>query len=173
MVNTRVRTGAILAGIGLGALADGIVFRELLQWNSMLSSVLVQDSLEAVRVSLAADGVFDAIAWVLVAIGVAALWSAFGKPGSLPSTKAFCGYLLLGWGWFNLVEGLVNHELLGLHHLHDLPAYVPAYDWGYLLIGGAGFIAAGILFARKPSPRSLGDRRAGLERRGTGSALHT
>jgi hypothetical protein len=32
------------------------------------------------------------------------------------------GVLLAGWGGFNLVEGLVDHQLLGNHHVRDLPA---------------------------------------------------
>ncbi len=173
MTNTRIRTGALLLGIGLGALLDGIVFRELLQWNAMLSAVLPPDSVEALRVSLAAGGMFDAVAWLLSLAGAACLWSAFGRPGVLPSTRAFSGYLVLGWGWFNLVEGLIDHQFLRLHHVHDLPAYAPGYDWAFLLVGGAGFIAAGTLLARKAPPRSVADRRAGFERRGTGSILHS
>jgi uncharacterized membrane protein len=27
--------------------------------------------------------------------------------------------LLAGWGVFNIVEGLIDHQLLGLHHVRD------------------------------------------------------
>ncbi|MBV8033178.1 MAG: DUF2243 domain-containing protein [Betaproteobacteria bacterium] len=170
MINTRIRTGALLLGIGLGAMLDAIVFRDLLQWNSMLSATLVPDSLDAWRVSLAADGLFRAVAWALALAGVVSLWSAFGRPGSLPSSRVFTGYFLLGWGWYNLLEGLVVHEFLALHHVRDLPARVPSYDWTYLIIGGLGFIAVGLALSRRPVPRRMADRRAGYERRGTGAA---
>jgi uncharacterized membrane protein len=171
VINTRIRSGALLVGIGLGGLADGIVFRELLQWNSMLSSTLVQDSVAALRVSMAADGMFHLVAWLIGLAGILTIWSAFGKPGTLPATRVFAGYLLIGWGWFNLVEGIVNHHFLALHHVRDLPEHVPAYDWIYLLVGGLGFIALGMLLARKKAVRQLPERRAGYERRGTGDIV--
>ena len=27
--------------------------------------------------------------------------------------------LLVGWGAFNLVEGTIDHEILGIHHVRD------------------------------------------------------
>ena len=50
-----------------------------------------------------------------------------------------------GWGAFNLVEGIINHHVLELHHVRDLPAHVPLYDWLFLLFGGVGLILAGLL----------------------------
>ena len=58
------------------------------------------------------------------------------------------GLLVGGWGAFNLVEGLVDHHLLQLHHVRDLPVHVPAYDWLFLAVGGVGFLALGWLLAR-------------------------
>jgi uncharacterized membrane protein len=169
VINTRIRSAGLLLGIGLGGLVDGIVFRELLQWNSMLSAALVPDSVDALRVSIAADGLFHAVAFAIALAGVFALWSAFGRPGTLPATRVFAGYLILGWGWFNLLEGIINHHFLRLHHVHDLPEYLPAYDWLFLMVGGVGFIALGMLLSRKKAERTLAERRAGYERRGTGS----
>lgn len=45
--------------------------------------------------------------------------------------------MLAGWGVFNLVEGLVNHQLLGVHHVRD--------DLGAPLSWDLGFLAAGVL----------------------------
>ena len=39
-----------------------------------------------------------------------------------PPWRLHVGVLLAGWGGFNLVEGLVDHQLLGIHHVRDLPA---------------------------------------------------
>ncbi len=67
----------------------------------------------------------------------------------LPGAGAFTGQLLLGWGIFNLVEGLVDHHLLNIHHVRDVPAHVPVYDWLFLGIGGLGLIALGWLLSRQ------------------------
>jgi hypothetical protein len=36
--------------------------------------------------------------------------------------------VLLGWGIFNVVEGLVDHQLLGLHHVNET---APIEQWLY------------------------------------------
>jgi uncharacterized membrane protein len=53
------------------------------------------------------------------------------------------GLLVGGWGAFNLVEGLLDHHLLSLHHVRDLPRHVPGYDYAFLVVGGLGFLALG------------------------------
>lgn len=171
MINTRIRTSAILLGIGMGGFIDGIVLHQLLQWHSMLSAIVPPDTLEAMRTGMAADGVFHLVTWLATLAGIFLLWSAFGRPGTLPATNAFAGYLLLGWGWFNLVEGIINHFVLNLHHVRDLPQHVPAYDWIFIGVGGIGFILLGMVLSRSRVKRNLEDRRAGYERRGTGSML--
>jgi uncharacterized membrane protein len=56
--------------------------------------------------------------------------------------------MLMGWGLFNLVEGVIDHHLLNLHHVRDLPAHVPLYDWVFLAVAGVGFTLAGWLLSR-------------------------
>ncbi|HYD51370.1 MAG TPA: DUF2243 domain-containing protein, partial [Gemmatimonadaceae bacterium] len=68
---------------------------------------------------------------------------------ALPGAGAFTGQLLLGWGIFNLVEGLVDHHLLGIHHVRDIPTHVPLYDWLFLGLGGLGLILLGALLSRR------------------------
>ena len=48
------------------------------------------------------------------------------------------------WGFFNVVEGLIDHQLLGVHHArHDLGAPL-SWDIGFLVFGviliGAGWV---------------------------------
>ncbi len=66
----------------------------------------------------------------------------------------------MGWGIFNLVEGLVNHQLLGVHHVRD--------DLGAPLSWDLGFLASGVLLT---GLGWLWHRRgaAALERTRTGS----
>ena len=35
--------------------------------------------------------------------------------------RAFVGWLLVGWGLFNLVEGVVDHHILAIHHVREGP----------------------------------------------------
>jgi uncharacterized membrane protein len=66
------------------------------------------------------------------------------------------GLLLLGWGGFNLVEGVIDHHLLQLHHVRDLPVHVPAYDYAFLLVAGVLMALVGWTLARRPVPSPNG-----------------
>jgi uncharacterized membrane protein len=142
------RAGIIL-GIGLGGFVDGILLHQIIHWHNMGSSVVPPTTLEGMKQNMVWDGLFHAAVWVFTLIGVYWLLSDARGGAVLPSGKAFTGLLILGWGIFNLVEGIIDHHLLGLHHVRDLPAHVPLYDWLFLGIGGLGFILLGLAMARE------------------------
>ena len=164
----RARNAALLLGIGLGGFLDGIVLHQLAHWHQMLSAAVPPESMEAMKRNMVADGWFHLATWLATLAGVFMLWRAARGAGELPSTRGFLGQAILGWGAFNLIEGIVNHHLLGLHHVRDLPAHAPLYDWLFLLVGGLGFIGLGLaLRARSASEPAwlTGDRRSGADRR--------
>jgi uncharacterized membrane protein len=165
--NHRARNAALLLGIGLGGFIDGIVLHQVAHWHQMLSAVLPPDSMQAMQRNMVADGWFHLAMWIVTLGGVFLLRSAVRGAGPIPTTRGFTGYLLIGWGGFNLVEGIVDHHLLDLHHVRDLPAHVPMYDWLFLLFGGLGLLALGFaLRDRLPvSARVEAERRSGLDRR--------
>ncbi len=45
------------------------------------------------------------------------------------------GLLLAGFGLFNLVEGVVDHQVLGVHHVRDDLGGPLAWDLGFLALG--------------------------------------
>lgn len=144
----RARTAGLLLGLGLGGFVDGIVLHQLFQWHNMLSARVPPTSMEAMRVNMSADGWFHAGVWLVTLAGVLLLWSAARHPVALPPLRYLAGLLLGGWGVFNLVEGAIDHHLLELHHVRDVPAHVPAYDYVFLLVGGLGFLLLGWLLTR-------------------------
>lgn len=144
----------ILLGIGLGGFADGIALHQIAQWHNMGSAVLPPTTMDAMKQNMAWDGWFHVATLVLTTIGVYWLLRDARARVGLPTAGAFTGLLLLGWGLFNLVEGVIDHHLLGLHHVRDLPVHVPLYDWLFLGLGGVGFIAIGWLLARAPERAS-------------------
>jgi uncharacterized membrane protein len=50
-------------------------------------------------------------------MGLAMLWSAGARDDVVWSGRTFLGALFLGWGLFNLVEGVIDHHDLGMHHV--------------------------------------------------------
>jgi uncharacterized membrane protein len=150
----RMITAGLLIGIGMGGLLDGIVLHQILQWHNMLSSVLPPDTLDAMKINMLWDGFFHAFVFLAVAAGIFLLWKTAEGNIRFPGIFMLTGLLLLGWGIFNLVEGIVNHQILQIHHvryINDIPGGEPDLLWGYgfLLLGGIGLILTGWLMIRK------------------------
>lgn len=162
----RIRTAALLLGAGLGGFLDGIVLHQIAHWHQMLSASVPPETLDAVRLNMTADGWFHLGTWAATLAGVLVLWSGVRGPGALPSTRTLIGYMIVGWGTFNLVEGLVNHHILELHHVRDLPTHIVYYDWVFLIVsGGLVLLGLGVRDGRGRAAALLSDRRDGSERR--------
>lgn len=77
------------------------------------------------------------------------LWRSAHRQHLYWSTKLLIGSMLIGFGAFNVVEGLINHHLLGIHHVNET---VPRNEWflwdiGFL-IWGAVMLVVGWLLVR-------------------------
>jgi uncharacterized membrane protein len=144
-----VKAPGIVLGLGMGGFVDGILLHQIMQWHNMGSAVVPPTTMEAMRRNMTWDGLFHAATWLLTLAGVYVLLDAARRGAALPGVGAFTGQLLLGWGSFNLVEGVIDHHLLNIHHVRDMPMHVPAYDWLFLAVGGLGFVALGWLLARR------------------------
>jgi uncharacterized membrane protein len=124
----------LLLGIGLGGFVDGILLHQLLQWHNMLASQVPVVDLVSAKVNMFWDGLFHAFTWTTTVAGVLLLWRA-GRREDVPwSGRLLTGALLAGWGLFNVVEGLIDHQWLGLHHVRP-GAHQAAWDFGFLAFG--------------------------------------
>lgn len=126
--------GGVLLGIGLGGFFDGIVLHQILQWHHLVSAVHPPDTLEGLRLNTLADGLFHALTWTFTLLGAFLLWNGLSRQQRPWRTAAFVGTLLFGWGLFNVTDGLIDHLLLGIHHVRPGPGQL-AYDLGFLLWG--------------------------------------
>jgi len=154
-VITRPRAPGILLGIGLGGFVDGIVLHQILQWHHMLTSEgsYPKTTVAGLETNTLWDGLFHAATWVAVAIGIYVLWRRTTDWRWAISGRAFVGWLLVGWGLFNVVEGLVDHQILGIHHVReDAGTNETAWDLGFLAFG-ALLIVSGWLLARSDQSR--------------------
>jgi uncharacterized membrane protein len=125
---------AFLFGMGVGGFVDGIVLHQLLQWHHMLSHTESGNTttVAGLELNTLADGLFHSAMWVLV-VAAAALTIRARQQGRLSASWRFHGGLVLaGWGGFNVVEGLVNHQLLQIHHVRDDLGGPLAWDLGFL-----------------------------------------
>jgi uncharacterized membrane protein len=154
----RATVAGLLIGIGMGGFVDGIVLHQIVQWHNMLSNIVPPHTMETMRVNMTWDGLFHALTWVITLVGILQLQRAAHARAPIPSAQAFMGQLILGWGIFNLVEGVIDHQILGLHNVREVPNYT-AYNLTFLAVGGVLFILIGWLLMRVGS-------RVGTEARG-------
>ncbi|MCA1993553.1 MAG: DUF2243 domain-containing protein [Coleofasciculus sp. S288] len=125
----------ILIGAGLlGGFIDGILLHEILQWHHMITTVRPATNLPDFEANTLGDGLFELGSWIITVIGIALLWRA-GERSDVPwSPKIFGGSLLLGAGLFDVIEGLIDHQILGIHHVKSGPNQL-AWDIGFLAVG--------------------------------------
>jgi uncharacterized membrane protein len=142
----------LLLGAGLGGFLDGIVFHQILQTHNMLSAVVPRTSLVNAEVNMFWDGLFHALVWGMTVLGLYRLWRAGARPDVAWSGEVLVGSMSMGWGLFNTVEGLVDHHVLGVHHVVEALG-LSAFDWAFL---GSGLvlIAGGWALVRRGAHRT-------------------
>ncbi|MCB1885785.1 MAG: DUF2243 domain-containing protein [Geminicoccaceae bacterium] len=139
----------VFFGLGIGGFFDGIVLHQILQWHHMATSAgYPADTVEGLRWNTLLDGLFHAATYVFVLIGLALLWRSSRRTHLRWSSRPLVGTLLMGFGLFNVVEGLVDHQFLGLHHVNEtVPrAQWPYWDGGFLLWGAAMILIGWLLW---------------------------
>ena len=148
-------SAGVLLGLGLGGFFDGIVLHQILQWHHMASSAgYPPDSLANLRFNVMLDGFFHAATWVFMVAGLVILWRRSRQSHVRWSWAALPATILIGFGAFNIVEGLINHQILGLHHVNET---APRDQWIYWDMGflawGAIMFAAGWIMLRRVQRR--------------------
>ncbi|MER7982853.1 DUF2243 domain-containing protein [Streptomyces sp. NPDC095817] len=148
-----LRLPGILLGVGVGGFVDGILLHQILQWHHMLTStdhdrigVKYYDphTVSGLQMNTVWDGIFHTVCWLAVLSGLAILYARVTQNRRhVWTSRALWGWMLVGWGLFNLGEGLLDHQVLGIHHVHAGPHQM-GWDIGFLLLGvlllGCGYL---------------------------------
>jgi uncharacterized membrane protein len=142
--NRRLTAAGILLGLGLGGFFDGIVLHQILQWHHMVSNVAEYPvtTVSGLEANTLADGLFHAMTYLFTAAGLALLWRS--PHGPLPM-RVLIGLLLMGWGLFNLADGIVNHHILAIHHVREDVDNQLAWDLGFLAWGAIMLVGGWLL----------------------------
>ena len=144
------KASGLLYGLGLGGFVDGILLHQILQWHHMVSDVkgYPTTTVAGLEVNTLADGFFHVATWLLVVAGFVAGVAAWRQGRLAPSWSFQIGLVLAGWGIFDLVEGLIDHELLGVHHVRDDLGGPVAWDIGFLVFGALLVVGGWALYRR-------------------------
>jgi uncharacterized membrane protein len=132
-----IATGTLM-GIGLGGFFDGILFHQILQLHNMLSNWMPRTTLVNEEINMFWDGLFHGFCYIATLTAVFMLWRCVTRPDVPLSGQTYLGSLWIGWGIFNLVEGLIDHELLQVHHVYQS-------DSRQFLLWDMVFLASGVL----------------------------
>lgn len=155
-----LRLPGIVLGVGMGGFADGILLHQLLQWHHMLSSTN-QDrigvkyynphTVSGLEMNTLWDGVFHTVCWLAVLLGLAVLYARVTHARRrVWTSRVLWGWMLVGWGLFNLVEGVLDHHILAIHHVYAGEGQV-WWDIGFLVLG-ALLVTGGHLLQRSGRP---------------------
>lgn len=150
-------SAGILLGLGLGGFFDGIVLHQILQWHHMLTSAGYPiTTVDNLKINTLWDGIFHASTYIFVVLGLILLWRTSHRSHLWWSARLLVGTVLMGFGIFNLVEGVVDHHILDIHHVNET---VPASQWifwdiGFLLWGFVMLVSGWILYmsGKRKSP---------------------
>jgi uncharacterized membrane protein len=146
-----VKVPGFLLGVGFGGFLDGIVMHQILQWHHVLTDAgdYPMDTLQGLEDNTMADGFFHLAMWVFLAVGTFVTIDAWQRGKLAPPWRSHIGMLLVGWGAFNVVEGVVDHHILGIHHVRDDLGAPLSWDVGFLAFG-ALLVLVGAALARPP-----------------------
>ncbi|WP_422773284.1 DUF2243 domain-containing protein [Plantactinospora sp. WMMC1484] len=146
----------IVLGVGLGGFVDGILLHQILQWHHMLTGTdsdnigvryYNPETVPGLEMNTVWDGIFHAVCWLAVLIGLAVLYSRVTHHRRrVWTSRVLWGWILVGWGLFNLVEGILDHHILGIHHVYGGDHQL-WWDIAFLVLG-ALLVAGGWLLQR-------------------------
>jgi uncharacterized membrane protein len=143
----------VVLGMGFGGLADGIVLHSILGWHHLICASAGEfcqpTSIEQLKLENTQDGYFDLALWLVLLAGTAMLFRAARSAGPAWKARVLFGAMLAGSGMFNFLEGLVNHQILGIHHVLPGSPHQLLFDMLYLA-NGAVFFVIGAYLVRWP-----------------------
>ena len=127
----------IVLGLGLGGFVDGIALHQILGWHHLIctTETCQVETVEALQLQNRQDGFFQLATWLLTAAGIGMLFRAGRSNADIWSGRILSGAMLAGWGGFNLLEGLVDHHLLGIHHVRPGHPHEFVFDLLFLASG--------------------------------------
>ncbi len=141
----------VLLGMGFGGLADGILLHQILGWHHLIcfNAHCVPASVAQLEVENTQDGYFHLWLWLVLLAGTILLFRVLNRaPRTWPGTL-LAGAMLAGSGAFNFFEGLLNHQILGIHHVLPGNPHQLLFDLLYLA-NGVLFVVVGAWLVRRP-----------------------
>ena len=141
------RVGYLVVGLGVGALLDGFILHQLLQWHHLWSQKTTVSTVRGLELNTVAEGIFHISFLVVLFIGIGLLI------GRRIEARPLAALVLIGWGCFHVIDQFVFHLGLRAHHIREGVENPEFYDWTFFAIGLV-LIAIGSLVLRSADAKS-------------------
>ena len=105
-----LKTGAFL-GSGVGGTLESILLQDILKLHQLPES--------STPLIFAWSGTFRLLLWIDLLIGLFLARNSFRNKYVPKEGRCLVGSFILGWGLFQLIEGIINHYLLNAHHIRN------------------------------------------------------
>jgi uncharacterized membrane protein len=138
-------TWSVVLGFALGGFFDGILLHQILQWHHLLSLVPGMDDL---RLLVLWDGYFHLLMYAIALAALWGLWRAYRRLARAPGPTALAAAVLLGFGVWNVIDSVLSHWVLEIHHIRLDAANPLAWDVAWLAVFGMGPIVGWALLRR-------------------------
>ncbi len=134
--NPLIRAGFVL-GAGFGGFADGIILHQILGWHHFICYTLncQPTSIAQLQRENTQDGFFHLALWLVLLVGTVMLFRAARHSSLMWRGRTLLGSMLAGCGLFNFLEGMINHQILGIHHVLPGNPHQFLFDMLYLANG--------------------------------------
>jgi len=140
----------VLIGVGVAGFIDETVFHQLLHWHHFYDK-------STPTAGLVSDGFFHAGSWIALVVGWFLIADMNRRRATVPKRVLAGG--LLGWGAFQVYDGLFQHKVLDLHEIRYGVNLVP-YDLIWNISGAIGILVGAALLFGSARPISV---RPGLD----------
>jgi uncharacterized membrane protein len=141
----RSVSAGVLMGVGVAAFIDETVFHQLLHWHHF-------NDKSTAEIGLVSDGFFHAGGWLAMVVGLFLFADLQRRRAAVPR-RIWAG-ALVGWGGFQLYDGLIQHKVFGLHQIR-YEVDLTVYDLAWNISGAVGLIAGLALLVGRARPVSV------------------
>ena len=126
---SALKWAGLFLGMALGGFFDGIVLHQILQWHHLLSAVEGRPWLDLCT-QLVVGGPFHALMYGVLAAGLALLYKGRRHFAQGKADRYLLAGTFIGFGAWNVLDGIVFHWVLELHHIKMDAASPLLWDMG-------------------------------------------
>lgn len=134
--SARFEGAGLALGFALGGFFDGILLHQILQWHHLLSGI--EAARGDIRLLILTDGRFHLVMYGVAVVGLWLLWRTRGEYALTGADRRLFADLMIGFGAWHVLDGVLSHWLLGLHRIRmdtDMPLF-----WDLLWFGVFGLL---------------------------------